>query len=169
VGTRTSSKERLAALEAVPMFRACSRKQLELVARLADNVSVEAGEVLAREGRIERELFVILDGQAQVTRAGTAVAQLGAGDYFGELAVLDAGPRDATVTALTDLDVLIIGQREYATMVADVPGLRDALLRGMAKRLRAADLGATGSPTGSADDRSPGHDRSPGDADGSDA
>jgi CRP-like cAMP-binding protein len=125
------------------MFRACSRKQLELVARLADNITVEAGEVLAREGRIERELFVIMSGQAQVSRAGTPVARLGAGDYFGELAVLDAGPRDATVTAITDLDVLIVGQREYATMVADIPGLRDALLKGMAKRLRAADIGAT--------------------------
>jgi CRP-like cAMP-binding protein len=143
LGTKTSSKERLAALEAVPMFRACSRKQLELVARLADNVTVEAGEVLAREGRIERELFVIMSGEAQVSRAGTPVARLGAGDYFGELAVLDAGPRDATVTAISDLEVLIVGQREYATMVADIPGLRDALLKGMAKRLRAADIGGT--------------------------
>jgi CRP-like cAMP-binding protein len=125
------------------MFRTCSRKQLELVARLADSVTVEAGEVLAREGRIERELFVIMSGEAQVSRAGTAVARLGAGDYFGELAVLDAGPRDATVTAVSDLEVLIVGQREYATMVADIPGLRDALLKGMAKRLRAADIGGT--------------------------
>jgi CRP-like cAMP-binding protein len=139
------------------MFRACSRKQLELVARLADNITVEAGEVLAREGRIERELFVIMSGQAQVSRAGTPVARLGAGDYFGELAVLDAGPRDATVTALTDLDVLIVGQREYATMVADIPGLRDALLKGMAKRLRAADIGATLPADGSRDGSADGH------------
>ncbi|HUO47552.1 MAG TPA: cyclic nucleotide-binding domain-containing protein [Acidimicrobiales bacterium] len=118
------------------------------LARLADNVTVEAGAVLAREGRIERELFVIMSGQAQVSRAGTAVARLGAGDCFGELAVLDAGRRDATVTAITELDVLIIGQREYATMVADIPRLRDALLKGMAKRLRAADLGAVGGPPG---------------------
>jgi CRP/FNR family cyclic AMP-dependent transcriptional regulator len=125
-------------LRAVPEFRACSKKQLEEVARLADELIVHAGEILTKEGRIGREFFIILSGTASVTRGGQVVNTLGAGDYFGELAAIDPGPRNATVTAVTDLDVLIIGPREFGAM-SEIPGFRDALLKGMARRLRAAD------------------------------
>ena len=84
-----------------------------------------AGEVLAREGRIGREFFLILTGSVAVTQKGRRVNTLGAGDFFGELAAMDPGPRNATVTALSDLDVLIIGPREFSAM-ADIPGFRDA-------------------------------------------
>jgi CRP-like cAMP-binding protein len=73
-----------------------------------------------------------------VTQKGRRVNTLGPGDFFGELAALNPGPRNATVTALSDLDVLIIGPREFATM-ADIPGFRDALLKSMAGRLRTVD------------------------------
>ena len=63
---------------------------------------------------------------------------MGPGDFFGELAALNPGPRNATVTALSELDVLIIGPREYTAM-AEIPGFRDALLRSMARRLRTMD------------------------------
>jgi CRP/FNR family cyclic AMP-dependent transcriptional regulator len=126
-------------LQSVPEFRACSKKQLEAVARLADEVIVAPGEVLTKEGRIGREVFVIVAVTAEVTQRGRLVATLGPGNYFGELAALDPGPRTATVTAATELDVLIIGPRELGAM-SEIPGFRDALLTGMAKRLRAADV-----------------------------
>jgi CRP-like cAMP-binding protein len=94
--------------------------------------------VLAREGRIGREFFLILSGSVAVTRRGRRVNTLGAGEFFGELAAINPGPRNATVTALTDLDVLVIGPREYGAMT-NVPGFRDALMRGMVQRLRSAD------------------------------
>ena len=125
-------------LQGVPWFAACTEEQLFEMARIAERLRIEAGEVILREGRLGRELFVILEGTATVTRDGHVVNILHAGDYFGELAAMDPGPRNATVTALSDLDVLIIGPREFSAM-ADIPGFRDALFRSMARRLRTAE------------------------------
>ena len=124
-------------LQAVDLLRNCTEAQLEEVAHLAERVQVGEGEVLAREGRIGREFFLILSGSVAVTQQGRRVNTLGPGDFFGELAAMDPGPRNATVTALSDLDVLIIGPREFSAM-ADIPGFRDALFRSMASRLRTA-------------------------------
>ncbi len=125
-------------LQAVDLLQGCTHPQLEEVARLAERVQVGDGEILAREGRIGREFFLILSGSVAVTQRGRRVNTLGPGDFFGELAAMDPAPRNATVTALTDLDVLIIGPREFSAMAA-IPGFRDALFRSMASRLRAAD------------------------------
>ena len=125
-------------LKSVDQLRGCTRSQLEEVARLAERVQVGQGEVLAREGRIGREFFLILSGTVAVTQKARRVNTLGAGDFFGELAAMNPGPRNATVTALSDLDVLIIGPREFAAM-ADIPGFRDALLKSMAYRLHTVD------------------------------
>ena len=125
-------------MKTVDQFEGCTRAQLQEVARLAERVQVGEGEVLAKEGRIGREFFLILTGTVGVTQKGRRVNTLGPGDFFGELAALNPGPRHATVTALSDVDVLIIGPREFAAM-ADIPGFRDALLKSMASRLRTVD------------------------------
>jgi len=125
-------------LRAVDRLRGCTDAQLGEVARLAERVHVGEGEVLAREERIGREFFLILDGRVAVTQKGHQVNALGPGDFFGELAAMNPGPRNATVTALSELDVLIIGPREFAAMAA-IPGFRDALFRSMASRLRTVD------------------------------
>ena len=125
-------------LKAVDLLGNCTDAQLQDVAHLAEQVQVGEGEVLAREGRIGREFFLILSGSVAVTQRGRRVNTLGPGDFFGELAAMDPGPRNATVTALSDLDVLIIGPREFSAM-ADIPGFRDALFRSMASRLRTAE------------------------------
>jgi CRP-like cAMP-binding protein len=125
-------------LRGVDQLRACTHAQLEEVARLAERVRVADGEVLAREGRIGREFFLILSGSVAVTQMGRRVNTLGPGEFFGELAAIDPRPRDATVTALSDLDVLIIGPREFSA-IAGMPGFRDALFRSMASRLRIVD------------------------------
>lgn len=122
-------------LRGVDLLRNCTHHQLQEVARLAERVQVAEGEVLAREGRIGREFFLLLSGSVSVTQMGRRVNTLGSGDFFGELAAMDPGPRNATVTALTDLDVLIIGPRELSAM-SDIPGFRGALFRSMAGRLR---------------------------------
>jgi CRP/FNR family cyclic AMP-dependent transcriptional regulator len=122
-------------LRGVDLLRSCTHAQLREVARLAERVQVGEGEVLAREGRIGREFFLILSGSVAVTQMGQRVNTLGSGDFFGELSAMDPGPRSATVTALTDLDVLIIGPRELSAM-SDIPGFRGALFRTMARRLR---------------------------------
>jgi CRP/FNR family transcriptional regulator, cyclic AMP receptor protein len=125
-------------LQGVPWFAACTEEQLRQVARIAERLHIQAGEVVLREGRLGRELFVILEGTATVTRAGRVVNIWHAGDYFGELAAIEAVPRSATVTATTDLEVLIIGPREFEAMM-EIPGFRNALLTGMSRRIREAD------------------------------
>ena len=122
-------------LQGVDLLQNCTQTQLQEVARLAERVQVGEGEVLAREGRIGREFFLILSGSVVVTQNGRRVNTLASGDFFGELAAMDPGPRNATVTALTDLDVLIIGPRELSA-ISEIPGFRGALFRSMARRLR---------------------------------
>jgi CRP-like cAMP-binding protein len=125
-------------LHGVPWFAACTEEQLDDIARLAERLEVHAGELILREGRLGRELFIIMDGAATVTRSGRVVNFLGAGDHFGELAAIEAAPRTATVTAATDMEVLIIGPREFEAMM-EIPGFRNALLRSLSRRVRAAD------------------------------
>jgi CRP-like cAMP-binding protein len=125
-------------LQGVPWFSACTDEQLTDIVRLAERLDIQEDEVILREGRRGRELFIILEGTATVTRAGRVVNVLGAGDHFGELAAIEDRPRTATVTATSDLKVLIIGPRELEALM-EIPGFRNALLRGMSRRLRQAD------------------------------
>jgi CRP-like cAMP-binding protein len=123
----------------VPLFRACSKHELRRIARVADADSVEPGEVVVKKGDRGHDLFVILSGHAKVKSGQRSVASLGPGDYFGELAVLNPAPRTATVTAADAMEVLIVGSRELAALLSDVPVLARKLLVGMAQRLQEAD------------------------------
>ena len=125
-------------LRGVPWFATCTDDQLHEIARIAERLHVHEGEVVFREGRLGRELFILLDGTVVVTRAGRVVNEWGPGDYFGELAAIEAAPRSATVTATSDLDVLIVGPREFDAMM-EIPGFRNAVLLGMSRRIREAD------------------------------
>ncbi len=126
-------------LAEVPLFSACSKKDLQLISKRTERVQVPPGKVLVREGAAGAEFFVILEGTAEVTRHGRRVAILGPGDFFGDLALLDRAPRNATVTAKTDMELAVLGQREFAAMIDEVPGFAHKLLSGLAHRLREFD------------------------------
>jgi CRP/FNR family cyclic AMP-dependent transcriptional regulator len=126
-------------LAQVPLFSALSKKELQLVARRAEDVRVDPGRILVSEGSTGSEFFVIIDGTATVSRHGRKVATLGPGDAFGELALLDKAPRNATVTAQTEMEVVVLGQREFGGLIDEVPGFARKLLAGMARRLRDSD------------------------------
>ena len=127
-------------LAQVPLFSALSRKELGLVARRAEDVVVPAGKVLVSEGETGQQFFVIMSGTATLTRRGRKIATLGPGDAFGELALLDKHPRNATAVADTPMELIVLVQREFAGLIDDVPGFARKLLAAMAGRLRAADM-----------------------------
>lgn len=124
------------------LFSACTKKELGVIGRATEEIEVAAGKELTKEGATGHEFFLVLDGEASVRKNGRKVAALGPGQYFGELALLDRGPRNATVTAETPMKLLVIPQREFSAVLDEVPGMSHKLLRAMAERLRAADAKA---------------------------
>ncbi len=131
--------QKLERLAKVRLFSACTNKELAHIGRAADEVTVPAGKDVVTEGGAGHEFFMILEGEARVSRGGAEVATLKEGDYFGELALLDKAPRDATVTAVTPMLLLVLGQREFSGVLDEVPGLAHKLMIGMARRLREMD------------------------------
>ena len=126
-------------LASVSLFSACSKKELQAVAKASDEVDLPAGRVLCEQGGIGREAFIILEGSAEVRRNKKKVATLGPGACVGELSLLDHGPRTASVIAVTDLRVLVIGAREFSAIVDEVPPIAHKILRSLAARVRELD------------------------------
>jgi CRP/FNR family cyclic AMP-dependent transcriptional regulator len=133
---RDSKLEHLAQ---VRLFSACTKKELALLGKATDEVSVSAGKEVVTEGTIGHEFFLILDGTASVIRNGKKIATLGPGQYFGEMALLDKGVRTATVKTDTPSTLLVLGQREFSGVLDEVPALAHKLLISMAARLRESD------------------------------
>lgn len=124
--------QKLAMLSKVPLFAGLSARDLGEVGRLADEVTVAAGKVLAREGAEAHEFFVILDGTIAISKGSKHIRDLGAGDFFGELALVGKVPRTATATASTPATLLVVGHREFTTLLADQPRIRETVMRAVA-------------------------------------
>ncbi|MBI2709883.1 MAG: cyclic nucleotide-binding domain-containing protein [Actinobacteria bacterium] len=126
-------------LSSVPLFSSCTRKDLQRIAKASDEIHLDAGKVLVEQGETGRECYVVIEGQAAVRRGGRKVASLGPGDTVGELALLDHGPRTATVVADTPMDVLVLSSREFAAVLDDVPAMARRLMAALAARIRELD------------------------------
>ncbi len=126
-------------LKSIWLFSSCTGSELRKIRGSLDEVEVPAGKVLVEQGRIGMEFFLIVDGSAAVTRSGKKVATLGPGAHFGELALLDRRPRSASVTSETDMDVLVLSQRQFNTLREAVPTIARKMLAALANRLREAD------------------------------
>ncbi len=126
-------------LSNVPLFSACSKKELQKLARATDEITLPAGHVLMEQGHLGREAFVIVDGTAEVRRNGRKIAELGPGSAVGELSLLDRGERTATVKAKTELTVLVLGPREFGAVIDSVPSISGKLLQSMATTIRDLD------------------------------
>jgi CRP/FNR family cyclic AMP-dependent transcriptional regulator len=129
-------------LAKVPLFSACSKKDLQKLSKASDEVPMKAGKLLVEEGKPGHEFFLITEGTAEVRKKGRKVTTLGPGQFFGEMSLLDRGPRSATVVAQTDGTVLVLGQREFAGVIDEVPAMAHKLLAALAARLRDADAKA---------------------------
>lgn len=126
---------KVARLKALPLFEDLSRRQLIEVARLADDLEVPDGTVLCQEGSRGDEFFVIIDGEAAVTRHGKQLATLRSGDFFGEIAVIEPVRRTATVTAVTPLRFLLVSERSFGSLLDTNPQIERKVLRTLARRL----------------------------------
>lgn len=128
--------EKLDLLHRIPLFSAFDRRKLERLGMLADEVDVSAGYTLMRQGDSGAEMYVIVSGQVSVERDGTRLNTLGPGDFFGEIALLDGGPRTATVTAEQDCRLLVITHREFHSMMDEFPEIASEVLNALAHRIR---------------------------------
>src|SRR5262245_46999273 len=126
-------------LPAVPLFSGCTTKELRDIARAPVGLTLDQGKELVTQGDVGREAFGIVEGQAEATRAGQVIATVGPGDCVGEMALLDHGPRTATVTAKTPLTVLVLGPREFSGLLDEVPTLNHKILAALAGRVRELD------------------------------
>ena len=124
-------------LRDIPLFAASSDRSLEIVASIAHETSYPAATVLVREGDIGDSLIVIRSGTATVQQAGRELPGLGAGDFLGEIALIDGGPRTATVTAAEPIEALVIGKDGFARLMEEFPVIRYELISALTRRLRA--------------------------------
>lgn len=122
-------------LKRTPLFAGCSKAELRALASSADELDLREGTVITREGRPGREFFVLVSGTARVTKDGKAIAELGAGDWFGEIALLTDTPRTATITATSPVDVLVITDRRFRNVVETMPSIALKILASLADRL----------------------------------
>ncbi|PYM58042.1 MAG: hypothetical protein DMD77_09825 [Candidatus Rokuibacteriota bacterium] len=135
-GPRMSHDEKIAHLEDVPLFADCSQKQLRSVSDISRVVEVPTGTSLTRAGQPGDEFFVLVDGTAAVEKPGKKKQFLKPGAFFGEMSLLDGGPRSVTVRAATPLRVLVIDRKNFQILLRDVPDLTYKLLVTLSKRVR---------------------------------
>jgi CRP-like cAMP-binding protein len=126
-------------LAQVQLFSNCSKRELSRIAALGDEVDVAAGKVLMRQGEPGHEAFVILEGRAKAAVRGKKTTHMGPGECFGEMALLHSAPRSATVTAESDMHLLVLHSRAFSTLLADVPSVAKNVLAAMAERVRDAE------------------------------
>jgi CRP-like cAMP-binding protein len=123
-------------LAKVPIFSECTKRELAIIARAAKAVSHGEGTVIAREGERGIGLFLILEGQCSVSIGGRTKARLGPGEFFGEIALLDGGPRTATVTALAPVRLVGITGWVFRGLLMEHPSIALKTLEAVAGRLR---------------------------------
>ena len=137
---KVRKSERVELLQSVWLFERCTPKELEAIARLTTPLVADEGKVLAREGNNGGEFFVIVEGTAEAAIDGIHIAELGPGQFFGEMALLDRGPRVATVTARTSMLLLVLSGREFEELIEQsIPSVSRRMLMVLGQRLREAD------------------------------
>jgi CRP/FNR family transcriptional regulator, cyclic AMP receptor protein len=132
-------------LTAVPLFEGLSKKQLRRISSLMTRLDRPAGQVLTTQGQAGYEFFIVLEGEVEVRQGDRVIATRRAGEYVGEIALLDRLPRTATVVAITPVSVEVLSRREFMSLLAQAPELAEQILATMAQRL--IDL-ETQAPTG---------------------
>lgn len=131
------AKEAVKRLRAIPLFSSCTDKQLEFIATRVEELDFPSGKVLCEEGKSGGDFFILLSGTAEVRKGGTAVDTMREGDFFGEIALLDSGPRSATVVATSPVRSLVLGPRQFQDVLHQNAEIAVTILRAVTRRLRA--------------------------------
>jgi CRP/FNR family transcriptional regulator, cyclic AMP receptor protein len=138
-GLGAKQDDKIERLKEVPLFEGCSKRQLRSLAKIAQVFDVAADTVLTRAGEPGDEFFLIVDGTARVDVSTEKHAPLHPGEFFGEMSLLDGGPRSATVVAATPIRLLVISRRHFSVLLKEVPGLTQTLLTTLSRRVRQAE------------------------------
>ena len=125
-------------LSDVKLFKHCTKGDLRIVARHAEITTAAEGSTVIRQGDHGDAFFLLLSGRATIERDGVTVGQLGPGDWFGELALLDPAPRAATITVQSDAELAVLGTRMFRVLLRELPALATALLASLARQARNA-------------------------------
>ena len=128
--------KKLELLARVPLFSGLGKGSLAQIAKLADEIDLPAGKQPHQQGDHPHEFFLIVDGSVRIDRVVAQINTLGPGDFLGEIALLDGGQRSATATTVTPVNLLILGQREFNTLLHDYPDIRTSVLTALARRVR---------------------------------
>jgi CRP-like cAMP-binding protein len=132
---RLRSNAKVDLISKVPLFAGCSKRELGLVAGIADEIAQPPGTVLTAEGKAGREFCILVTGTADVSHRGKLLQTLRDGDFFGEIALLLDAPRSATVTATSDVRLLVIGKMSFQRLLREAPSIQGKVLEALASRL----------------------------------
>jgi len=122
-------------IKSVPLFSECSKKDLNEIAGIADEIDLREGKELTKEGRPGREFFVLIEGEADVQKGSRRINRLGAGDFFGEISLVTRRPRTATVVATTPIRALVITDRSFRSLLEHQPEIQGKVMSALAARL----------------------------------
>ena len=132
---RLGNDSKVELIRKVPLFSKLSKKGLEDVAHIADELDLPAGKVMAEEGDRGREFFVLLEGEADVTKGDRSINTMREGDFFGEIALVTKMPRTASVTAMSDVRVLVITERDFSALLKRSPDVSRGVAEALAERV----------------------------------
>jgi len=131
--------QKLDVLHSIPLFARFGQRELLRLGQLVDEIDVPAGRVLMRQGATADEMFVVISGTLRVERDGRLIAELGSGDWAGEMGLLSEEPRMATVTAQTASRLLVVGHREFHALMDELPSVRNCILAALTDRIQSLE------------------------------
>jgi CRP/FNR family transcriptional regulator/CRP/FNR family cyclic AMP-dependent transcriptional regulator len=140
---RGGSDRKVQLISKVDLFSECNQKELSRIASLADEIEVDKGTVLTKEGMPGRECFIVSEGKAKCTLRGKRLATYGAGDVFGEMSLLDNEPRSATITAESDMVLFVVDSRSFWGLCEEAPSVTRKIMKSIAQRLRRVEKAPT--------------------------
>jgi CRP/FNR family transcriptional regulator, cyclic AMP receptor protein len=135
--------QKLELLKRVPLLSDLSGRDIAEVGRLADEIDVPSDKVLMRAGETGQEFYVVVDGTVRIDRDGKTLRRLGPGDFFGEISLVDGGPRTATATTESAAKLLVVAHREFHSLMDTYPSIQDCVMRALASRVRNLEPDAT--------------------------